>query len=135
MRCFYHLDREAVGGCKSCGKGLCPECAVDLGKGLACRGRCEEDSRALIQLIDSNIKLTATLDNRMQASQKVISNSQRVISSSAIFILLLGGVFMYRGLVEELTFDIVLGVCFLGYGLFGLFRALAFSQKPKPPVT
>jgi hypothetical protein len=28
MRCFYHHDKEAVGSCKSCGKGLCPECAV-----------------------------------------------------------------------------------------------------------
>src|SRR5262245_36948140 len=38
MRCFNHNDRESVGTCKSCSKGLCAECAVDLGHGLACRG-------------------------------------------------------------------------------------------------
>ncbi len=32
MSCFYHHDRTSVGGCKSCGKNLCPECAIDLGK-------------------------------------------------------------------------------------------------------
>ena len=58
MRCFYHQDREAVGSCKSCGKGLCPDCAADVGKGLACRGRCEEDVRAVVALIDRNIKLS-----------------------------------------------------------------------------
>jgi len=57
MHCFYHQDREAVGMCKSCGKGLCGECAADLNKGLACRSRCEEDARAVIELIDRNIQL------------------------------------------------------------------------------
>lgn len=28
MKCFYHEDREAVAQCKSCGKGLCKECAA-----------------------------------------------------------------------------------------------------------
>jgi hypothetical protein len=45
MKCFYHHDQDAVGECKSCGKGLCPACAVDLGKGLACRQRCEDNVR------------------------------------------------------------------------------------------
>jgi hypothetical protein len=56
MRCFYHHDKEAVGSCKSCDKALCVECAVDLGKGLACRNRCEESVRAIIELIDKNIE-------------------------------------------------------------------------------
>src|SRR6185369_14793503 len=58
MRCFYHRDKEAVGSCKSCGKGVCAECAVDLGKGLACRSRCEESARAIIELVDRNIQLS-----------------------------------------------------------------------------
>lgn len=42
MRCFYHPDREAVGFCKNCGKGLCAETAIDVGNGLACPGPCEK---------------------------------------------------------------------------------------------
>ena len=49
MRCFYHEDREAVGICQSCGKSVCRKCAVDLIKGLACRGHCEADVRLLIR--------------------------------------------------------------------------------------
>jgi len=48
MNCFYHPNQEAIGTCKSCGKGLCAACATDLGKGLACRNRCEADAQAMI---------------------------------------------------------------------------------------
>ncbi|MBU4189689.1 MAG: hypothetical protein KJ886_01655 [Candidatus Thermoplasmatota archaeon] len=32
MKCFYNPTRDAVGVCKNCGKGLCAECAVDVGR-------------------------------------------------------------------------------------------------------
>ncbi|OQC67464.1 MAG: hypothetical protein BWX48_00702 [Verrucomicrobia bacterium ADurb.Bin006] len=67
MRCFYHQDKEAIGTCKSCGKGLCPECAVDLTKGLACRGHCEDHVRAVIELVDRNITLQPTAARLIQA--------------------------------------------------------------------
>jgi hypothetical protein len=54
MRCFYHHDREAVAGCKNCSRGVCPDCAVDVGNGIACRNRCEEEVRALNELIQQN---------------------------------------------------------------------------------
>jgi hypothetical protein len=50
MRCFYH-ENEAVGICKSCGKGICQDCAIDFKKGLACRGHCEESVQHIIQQI------------------------------------------------------------------------------------
>ena len=43
MRCFYHQEREAVGICSSCRRGICDECARDIGKSIACSGQCEED--------------------------------------------------------------------------------------------
>jgi len=54
MRCFYHHDLDAVAACKNCGRGLCPDCASDVGDGLACRGRCEEEVRALNRVIARN---------------------------------------------------------------------------------
>ena len=73
MRCFYHQDKDAVGSCESCGKGLCAECAADLGKGLACRGRCEADAEALIELIDNNIQFSATSARLLQTNRRVRS--------------------------------------------------------------
>jgi hypothetical protein len=42
MNCFNHPDVPAVGICKACQKGLCMECAIDLGHGIACRNHREE---------------------------------------------------------------------------------------------
>lgn len=28
MKCFNHVEREAVATCQNCGKGLCKECAA-----------------------------------------------------------------------------------------------------------
>ena len=115
MRCYYHQDREAVGTCKSCGKGLCPECAVDLGKGLACRDRCEEDTRTLIQLIDNNIQMQPAASRLIQAG-----GSARMAGS--LFFLATGAIFLVYGLASEraMTFVTVLGACFLAYGFFVL---------------
>lgn len=41
MKCWHHPAEDAVGVCRHCGRGLCPECAVELERWLACRGRCE----------------------------------------------------------------------------------------------
>jgi len=127
MRCFYHQDKDAVGSCKSCGKGLCVECAVDLGKGLACRGRCEEDVRAVVELVDRNIKLQPTATRLIQAG-----GSARLAGS--LFFLASGAVFLIFGLTSEreMTFVTILGVCFLAYGVFQLLWSRRFSaQIPK----
>jgi len=127
MRCFYHQDKDAVGSCKSCGKGLCVECAVDLGKGLACRGRCEDDVRAVVELVDRNIKLQPTATRLIQAG-----GSARLAGS--LFFLASGAVFLIYGLTSEreMTFVTILGVCFLAYAVFQLLWSRRLSaQTPK----
>ena len=118
MSCFYHHDRSSVGGCKSCGKALCPECAVDLGKGLACRDHCEEDVRALIAMIDRNVKLSPQ-------TTRLLESGRKIRSSTAVFNLVIGGIFIAWGLtdMDRFSFIAVLGGCFFAYGLFGLFQA------------
>ena len=59
MRCFYHSQTDAVGTCKACSKGVCEACAVDTGGGLACRQGCVEAVRALDDLIQRNLRVTA----------------------------------------------------------------------------
>jgi hypothetical protein len=51
MRCYYHQEVEAVGICKSCSRGLCADCAVEVGEGLACRDRCEQGVAELNALL------------------------------------------------------------------------------------
>lgn len=37
MRCYLHNDVEAIGTCTQCGRGLCPECAVNVGGKIVCK--------------------------------------------------------------------------------------------------
>ena len=86
MRCHTHREAEAVGVCKSCGKGLCPDCAVDLERGLACRGRCEADVRALIDLVDRSL---AQLDR----SAKLLGSARGIYRGLGGFLIVMALVF------------------------------------------
>lgn len=52
MKCHSHPQADAVGICFACMRGVCADCAVDQGRGLACRGRCEAEVRRLLDLRD-----------------------------------------------------------------------------------
>jgi hypothetical protein len=54
MECYTHPGAVAVGACKSCGKGVCRACAVDVGNGLACSPACEQEVRALNRIVERN---------------------------------------------------------------------------------
>jgi hypothetical protein len=148
MRCFYHQDREAVGTCKSCGKGVCGECVVDLGKGLACRSRCEADVRAVIALIDRNIQLsTATptaymvtppVDAPSQAPDYVAIHLSRHIRTMRQFRCLLGALHLLvasallaAGVMQQLVLLDFLGAVFLLFGLVILFQAQRSGRQPQ----
>ena len=40
MRCYRHIDREAVAVCRHCGKAACSDCSEDTGQGIACSAEC-----------------------------------------------------------------------------------------------
>jgi hypothetical protein len=122
MRCFYHEVREAVGSCKSCGKGLCRECAVELPKGLACRGRCEADAQALIQLIDRNILVSAT-------SSRTVQQAGGVRLGAGIFHIAFGVVLFIGGLRDQLSVITIMGIGLFAYGIYWLFLAWRLGRK------
>jgi len=86
MHCFYHRDVDAVASCKNCGRGLCGGCAVDVGNGLACPNRCEDEVRALNRVIARN----------KTAYQKTSGAYVRI----AIFYALVGVAFVAAGLAN-----------------------------------
>ncbi len=51
MKCFYHPQSDAVGICKNCHKGLCRECANDVGDGIACKDNCEAKVKTINELV------------------------------------------------------------------------------------
>ena len=120
MRCYNHSDRDANGICRACGKGLCTECAVDLGFGLSCRGEHEQ---------------------RVAATDAMVTRAARVQDSAAWAKYLGPGFFGFCGLVmtyygftssEMGGFLSLLGVAFLAFGAFLLAANWKAYRKSRP---
>jgi hypothetical protein len=73
MECFAHEGRPAVGTCRACGKGVCRACAADLGRGIACAGRCEEPARALIAALDQSVRMQSLSGGMLTATRTLWS--------------------------------------------------------------
>lgn len=56
MKCYKHRDRDAIGLCKSCHKGVCPECLVLVGGSVACIDSCQENVATLNYIVEQNKK-------------------------------------------------------------------------------
>jgi hypothetical protein len=143
MRCFTHHDKDAVAICRACGKGLCPECGADLGRGLACRGHCEQEARDYAELVDRSIQIhkrgvgavsviqssreqPAKSDDRLTTTVTGhIQWTRRFRSSVAAFHLIVGMILGAWGLsdIEHFALPLVLGVCFTVYGVFSFMQA------------
>lgn len=60
MRCFYHQTNEAVGLCRHCGRGLCPDCATDTSGGLACKDNHEAQVQRVAEMVARNVTTIGT---------------------------------------------------------------------------
>lgn len=96
MKCFCHCDSESVGICKNCHKGLCPECLVDCGDGLACKG-CETRVRALNKFLDNSV--------HRKANTHFISS----LLSGALFIMF--GIAMWHYYMDAFAIIFILFAC------------------------
>ena len=118
MNCFYHRDKEAIGLCKHCSKGLCTDCATDLGHGLACKNKHESEVENIDMIISKNVK------NYAAAPKNVLI--------APLFYLLAGIVFagfgyFSRGGMTDLPF--ILGVVFIIFGVVMLIRNRQLFRK------
>ena len=118
MRCFNHPEREAIGSCKACCKGLCSDCVADRGHGLACRGKHEEQVDSLNLMIARNALVQST--------------SRKAKYVAPAFTAFMGAIFLSFGYLHEGLhgFLVPLGVGFLGYSVvIFLVNRRAFGQR------
>jgi hypothetical protein len=104
MHCFNHQELEAVGTCKQCSKGLCSECATDLGHGLACRGVHEQAVEAI-----------NTLMVRSNRIQRMAPRTQYIVPAFMGFMGIAFGGYGLFGLRHPDPFLIILGAGFATY--------------------
>ena len=106
MRCFNHSEIRAVGLCKHCYKGLCHECASDLGFGLACRDLHEQQVTSVKAMVERATRL------------QTVNRSNKYLTP--IFFLVLGSFFAGYDLYADLGFGygLWIGGLFIAYGLY-----------------
>jgi len=111
MNCFIHTDKAAVGICKACNKGVCPECATDLGHGLACKGVHEE--------------MVETYNTIIQGNAKAYENVGKNSLILPIFYLFMGLVFAGYGYFSKqgmTGLPFVLGIGFIVFAVISFIR-------------
>jgi hypothetical protein len=100
VKCYNHHDKNATGQCKHCYKGLCPDCSIDLGSGLACTDEHEEEVELLNSLIEN--------------SKKAYSQTTKSVFLGNLYLLLMGALFIGFG-YEKSKFLIYFGILCIGY--------------------
>jgi hypothetical protein len=122
MKCFYDPTQDAVGTCKSCQRGLSIPYLTELNKGLACKGRCENDATALIALIDRNLVAS-------QTANQIMKRDSGTRYGSSFFLLFIGGYFAISGYSSQHTsFLFYMGLGFVAYGAWNLVRAFRYAK-------
>lgn len=121
MKCYYHLEKDAIALCKSCNRALCHDCAVDVHPGTACKNRCEREVKAVNTLIERN-KTTH------QKTAKAYRGSAIAILSVGIIFTSLGFVSFFTNEGSGLLMFSLLGIVFLFWSL-SAFRSAKRLEK------
>jgi len=105
MNCFNHPNSSALGICRVCCRGVCAECAVDLGHSLACKGA-HEDAAAAINALSLR-------------STKLLKVTRKSMFLGPLFFAICGLVFLVDGLRQEAPFNFAsyLGTAFIAFAL------------------
>src|SRR5258707_8426915 len=106
MKCFNHPQVDAVGSCKQCFRGVCPQCAQDTGVGLACSEACASEVKAVHSLVERN--------------KKVYAFAPKTHSRQAILLALMGALFIGFGFYSQFRF---LMAFFIAFGVLMLIGA------------
>jgi hypothetical protein len=78
MKCYKHRNREAIGICTICGKGICKECEINLYGKLYCK----EDAN---EIFTKNIKKSENEEIRERPAGLTILGVFQIIISAAYF--------------------------------------------------
>lgn len=118
MNCFNHNEKQALGICKHCNKGICMECLTDLGDGLACTATCIEEVQTINKLINHNKKASKTTTGTWKMT--------------GAFYMVVGTLFMTTSIFyfrKPDVFLIGLGLIFVLFGLYSVLKSRIYKVK------
>jgi hypothetical protein len=110
MKCFNHIDREAVGQCKNCGKGLCKDCFQQ--NGGVCN-ECLHDANSASFEDKYNQLLNDLIRYRTKLYMKLFGGLILGVAIAIAFVVL-------NGLDFETYWPILLGIALAPVGFFAM---------------
>ncbi len=90
MECFYHEGASAVGSCRSCFRGLCRSCAVELEAALACRDRCETNAAAVVATVNQSVRFQNVSGGILRSARGLWLGLALVAGFVGLFVALFG---------------------------------------------
>jgi hypothetical protein len=90
VECFYHEGVAAVGSCRSCFRGLCRSCAVELEAALACRNRCEESAAAVAATVNQSVRYQSVSGGLLRSARGLWLGLTFVSGVVGLFVLVWG---------------------------------------------
>ena len=119
MLCFNHPDRQAIGVCRACQRGICKECTADLGHGLACKGKHEAD--------------VENLEHIVRQSARIYAVTPKTRNAAPLFFGFMGVVFAVFGFIQGrgvTDFAFLLGVGFIAFAIYSyVYNKRAFAPE------
>ncbi|MHA1755570.1 MAG: hypothetical protein ACTSVV_02285 [Promethearchaeota archaeon] len=91
MKCYYHPQKDAVGICKTCNRGICSDCLAQDCNSIACKDHCEQ-----VKELDNFIETNKTIHEKIGA-----------VYALNAFIYLVSGMIL---LIAGFTFRNLLGI-------------------------
>ena len=96
MRCYQHKTEEAIGICKSCGKGICSVCCTDLNFAVVCSKKCEE---------------AATVSHKITANAVTVYATQKKNRYLLpAYFMVIGIIMLVYGLITSISFNFLVSI-------------------------
>lgn len=140
MKCFYHPEKEALGICKNCNKGICGDSMIEIKNGIACNnGICPNIVEQINILIEFNLEQVKKIPKSLAFLASTGTLHQKAHSFNAYFLLCLGLSLLAYSMVDFYHRQYIMGNSIALTGIFGLvflcFSFLSFKNAKKVDST
>jgi hypothetical protein len=137
MKCYVHRSDDAVGLCRSCGRGVCPDCAAEVGRALACSKRCEDDVRKVADALKRQVEMMRPIGQTFANTATAYRMVRRLLLGIGVLVTFLGGglsVFeMTRFRPRPVDVALELGLAAIGLLVVVVGSRLPIPRVPPPP--
>lgn len=111
MKCFIHKNEDAVGICKSCGKGICMQCTTELINGISCKNdSCEKRVNLINKMLDNNAVI-------ISVSNKHVKRMAYISIMLGILFVIFGGLLFVNDKIFGMV-TVIMGIVFIVFGIF-----------------